>query len=261
MRDYKAAFEDVRQRLSLLHDTSEASCSVTSHAIGPLDYELNTEPEEFLSDAEEDITLGSPKGWRGALTNAKRAIDAQVDKALLCFGFKTSRKKMPEKLELLKHIGIVSPRIIKKVVDLRNELEHEFKSPSKDQAEEATDVATLFVAAVDRTLSHFPFIFEMHVPNPDYREQDDKSYFKVLLWVEFDFIEKKVSGSLSEGLEEGFEAEFEDGMHMITARHLDSFVFDFTDPRYVVMLRIALWVSRQKHRMEKIERFRKLFTL
>ncbi len=52
--------------------------------------------EEFLEFAERDILNIGKYGLVNALSNAKRAIDCQVDKVLCCFGLST-RKNFPQK--------------------------------------------------------------------------------------------------------------------------------------------------------------------
>ena len=47
---------------------------------------------------------------------------------------------------------MVAPRIINKVNKNRNFLEHEFKLPSKENIEDALDIANLFVSAVNGVL-------------------------------------------------------------------------------------------------------------
>lgn len=120
-----------------------------------LNYEFEITSDEFLKFAETDLANGDNRGLVNALSNAKRAIDCQVDKVLGCFGL-LSRRNFPQRMDLLRNMGIVAPRIVNKVVKARNYLEHEFKFPEQEQVEDAIDIANLFVISLDRALHFFP---------------------------------------------------------------------------------------------------------
>lgn len=118
------------------------------------EYEIN--PEEFLEFAENDILTNDRRGLVNALSNSKRAIDCQVDKMLECYGINAKKwnlRNFPAKLDLLKDIGVVAPRIVRKVITTRNYLEHDYKCPEKESVEDAIDVAHLFVEASNRKLT------------------------------------------------------------------------------------------------------------
>ncbi len=143
-------------RLSL--DSSRLS--VETDTGGTLEYEFEINSNEFLRYAEMDLESGDNHGLINALSNAKRAIDCQVEKVLGCFRL-LSRRNFPQKMELLRNMGIVAPRIVNKVVKARNYLEHEFKIPDKEQVEDAIDIANLFVTSLDRALHFFPLHYEL----------------------------------------------------------------------------------------------------
>lgn len=108
-------------------------------------------PVDFLRFAQEDLRESSGKrSIVNCLTNCKRAIDCQIDELIRKLGYyPVSRKEkwfFPRKIQFIKDVGIVAPRIIEKVNKLRNDLEHEFKSPTIDKVEDALDIATLFVS-------------------------------------------------------------------------------------------------------------------
>jgi hypothetical protein len=122
-----------------------------------LDYNFDIEAEEFLRFAEKDLAQGDKHGLVNALSNAKRAIDSQVDKVLGCFGL-LSRRNFPQKMAMLRDMGIIAPRIVNKVVKARNYLEHEYQAPMQEQVEDALDIARLFVISLDR---FFPYCYEL----------------------------------------------------------------------------------------------------
>ena len=122
------------------------------------EYEIT--PEDFLSFAEKDILQGDVRGLVNGLSNAKRAIDCQVETLLACFGLPSVRS-FPKKMDILTEIGVIAPRIVTKVIRARNYLEHEYRQPEKEQVEDAVDVATLFVTALGRSLDNFLDSFDI----------------------------------------------------------------------------------------------------
>jgi len=112
-------------------------------------------PEEFLKFAELDLTAEYKHHLVNSLSNTKRAIDSQLDSLLIGFGLseKSKRWRFPKKIEFLNSVGIISPRILNKINKKRNLLEHEYKNPSKEEVEDALDVALLFVSYTNKYLN------------------------------------------------------------------------------------------------------------
>ncbi len=109
------------------------------------------EPRDFLNFAVEDsLALEDERNRVNSLSNCKRAVDAQVDRLISRLGFyplaKKERWSVPRKLDFITESGVVAPRILRRVNSLRNRLEHDFAPPSRQQVEDALDVATLFVS-------------------------------------------------------------------------------------------------------------------
>lgn len=112
------------------------------------------QPTDFLQFAVKDIVdCADARARVNCLANCKRAIDSQVEILIARLGFRVAAKKetwnFPKKVEFIAGFGIVAPRIVKRVVTLRNMMEHEFTCPQLSQAEDALDVATLFVSYCD----------------------------------------------------------------------------------------------------------------
>ncbi len=118
-------------------------------------YKLDIDPYEFLTQAEIDYETGGSSSDLNAITNAKRAIVSQMDQALLSFGYPATKWNIPKKIETLNLLGIVAPRILRKVSKYRNLLEHEYQRPDKEKIEEALDLASLFVACIKPTINVF----------------------------------------------------------------------------------------------------------
>ena len=141
-------------------DINLASLSLVPDTGTTLDLEYEITPDDFLSFAEKDILQNDVRGLVNGLSNAKRAIDCQVEKLLAGLGLPSARS-FPKKMALLTELSVIAPRIVTKVIRTRNYLEHEYRKPEKEQVEDAVDVATLFVAALERSLAFFPESFSL----------------------------------------------------------------------------------------------------
>ena len=126
-----------------------------------------------------------------ALSNSKRAINCQIDKMLLCYGINAKKWKLtnlPKKLELLQELNIIAPNIVRKIIRMRNDLEHEYKHPEKEKVEDAIDISNLFIEASNRKLEiweHF-YIVDKEYEAWDFENDIDiwffqnKSEFKII---------------------------------------------------------------------------------
>jgi hypothetical protein len=127
-------------------------------------------PEDFLDRAEADLESGGEGASLNAITNAKRAIHCQVDTVLAASGYDPTRLSMRTKLQKVAALGFVAPRILKRVSDTRNVLEHEYRRPDPDHVAEAVDLATLFVGMAGQALRSLGGSFS--IGNlADYRQQ------------------------------------------------------------------------------------------
>lgn len=115
-----------------------------------LRHDFDVTAEDFLQQAEDDFELGGNSVFLNAVPNAKRAIQAQIDEVLNALGYKIKNYDFHKRLALFGDLGFVAPRILKRVNDARNILEHEYMAPSPAQIEEAIDLAVLFVGATKR---------------------------------------------------------------------------------------------------------------
>ena len=117
-----------------------------------VDFDIS--PLEFLSYAEKDLALDYDHNIINALSNSKRALDCQLDTLLLSFGFyKKSQKEQwsfPKKIDLMSELGLIAPRILKKINKQRNLLEHQFVKPVRETVEDFLDITMLFIASTDR---------------------------------------------------------------------------------------------------------------
>ncbi|HBB29642.1 MAG TPA: hypothetical protein DC000_10445 [Clostridiales bacterium] len=117
-------------------------------------------PSEYLSFMEKDIKDNTKHGLINALSNAKRALDCQIESLLYIFCLKNysdkNRFNIPKKIEILNSIGIIAPRILNKINKVRNTVEHDFYCPSEEEVQDFADVIMLFNSYTDKYLYSFP---------------------------------------------------------------------------------------------------------
>jgi hypothetical protein len=147
-------------------------------AYGSLDYETPNKSDLFVNYAENDLSYETESGDVNALSNAKRAIDCQVEQLIKLLGLK-KEKSFPKKLGVMKAIGLIVPRILEKVNKTRNMLEHEFVHPERSQVEDAVDVATLFVKLTNGILYNFYHDFEVHESCDEFKKKGEHTYFEL----------------------------------------------------------------------------------
>jgi hypothetical protein len=121
-------------------------------------------PQDFISYAEVDLASDYEHNIINALSNSKRALDCQLDILLLSFGYyKKSQKyqwNFPKKIDLMTELGLIAPRVLKKINKQRNLLEHQFVKPNRESVEDFLDITMLFIASTDRySLNYNPQIW------------------------------------------------------------------------------------------------------
>jgi len=115
------------------------------------DDKARLEPRDFVNFAVEDSTALDKSGNRvNCLSNCMRGIDSQVDQLIKQLGYSSLARKerwdIPTKFGFIGQAGIVTPRILNRINQLRNRVEHEFAAPSRQQVEDALDVTMLFLS-------------------------------------------------------------------------------------------------------------------
>ena len=134
---------------------------------------------------EEDLKGEDKRNLINALSNAKRALDCQIESLLYgyCLKAYTDKKKMaiPNKIDLLNRLGIIAPRILRKINKVRNTMEHDFYCPGIDEVQDFADVILLFISYTDK------YLFET---KKECELIDDESQFYCI--PEFDRDEQKI---------------------------------------------------------------------
>jgi hypothetical protein len=132
------------------------SIRVTGVVGNPIETPFQIRPRQFLSFAELDLQEKDDHHLVNALSNTKRAIECQLDSLLVALGLfsrsKEERWSFPKKTETLNYLGVVAPDILRRINEKRNLLEHEYRAPTVTEANDALDVARLFIEYTDGLL-------------------------------------------------------------------------------------------------------------
>jgi hypothetical protein len=122
-------------------------------------------PRDFLNFANLDFKESDIRGKINALTNAKRAIDCQIDSSLALFDISFDNipiesKKIIElvdfddndisyKLKLIRALGFSPNALVSKTRYLRNKLEHYYELPEKSEIKSSIQLAELFIDSIE----------------------------------------------------------------------------------------------------------------
>lgn len=151
------------------------NCGIQLDGGSHLAYKMPVDPIRFLSQAEDDFKNGGDIALANSLANSKRSISCQMDQVLLTFGFDAFALNIPEKLQLIKELGLFSPSLLRRVSAARNLLEHEYVIPTKERAEESLEIATLFVYAMKLRIKPFPDEITIYNEKPGVAEGNFES--------------------------------------------------------------------------------------
>lgn len=119
-----------------------------------LEHATPISPKEYLEFADKDLSLANTRGLVNALSNAKRAINCQITSLLAVLGLQNS-SDLQTKIQRFEEIGILTPRVSKKINQLETLLENQFSKPNAEEVEDAINIATLFVEATDKVFNEF----------------------------------------------------------------------------------------------------------
>lgn len=120
-------------------------------------------PDDYLKFSKIDLKQRDERGLINALSNAKRAIDCLIENVLR--NFNINIKKLPKEalnfcdevlsnddkqispasLRLFCALGLSPSILVSEVRHLRNQVEHEFSSPKKEDVLRAYEVAELLI--------------------------------------------------------------------------------------------------------------------
>ncbi len=121
-------------------DISNKGYKLIEHAYGLLKHE----DELYLSDAVSNLR----KAYNYRLTDLFNNLG--IDN----LNFSLGKDRRLQKLEKL---GLVKPLLLQKLIDIRNDIEYNFKTPSKPECEELADVVWYFYKSTDRLSNYIPY--------------------------------------------------------------------------------------------------------
>lgn len=141
---------------------------ISSNQVGSSYSPFKIKPKDFFRFAKEDFKDKSSKGLINSISNAKRAIDCQIDSALVYFGidfdsihsasaqyierFNFSGKDIPHKLKLVQAIGLAPSFLVSNIRGIRNKLEHYYEVPTQEEVERSIELAELFILTIEGRL-------------------------------------------------------------------------------------------------------------
>jgi hypothetical protein len=131
------------------------STTPDSSGWGPVELPWALLAEDYLGFARTDLRQGSTRGSVNALGNAKRALHCRIDSVLFTTGFwpqaSSKRWNFNQKEELLTEIHVITPKVLRRINQLRNQVEHEYSAPQdRDRLADFIDTIELFLASTDR---------------------------------------------------------------------------------------------------------------
>ena len=241
--NFVGTMDDLRHFFHELEVTRETA--VLWGECGPsLDHVFDVTPEEFLDLAEQDFERGGDSARINCITNAKRAFECQVDKLLYCVGYDPrALGKIQKRLQRLREVGFLAPRILRKINDARSVLEHEYVLPSPEEAEQGLDLASLFIEATNRYISPLNGDFLIGKEN-EWCESGLFRHFRNQISFGFEETDKQFRIAAFKNLPEN---DFAD----LKACHIGTILIGVEDKVYAHVLRIALTIDRKTKRQEK----------
>tara|TARA_R110002167_G_scaffold64980_5_gene183762 strand:- start:2066 stop:2755 length:690 start_codon:yes stop_codon:yes gene_type:complete len=124
---------------------------------------------EFLKFAEEDLKEIGKRGNTNALANAKRAVDSQTEAIIQVLGI-SKAKSFPNRIANLNKVGLVAPRVLTRLSQLRNKLEHDFEVPEREIVEDFLDIASLFLEVTNSVFKEHASQFAVYDKASDYND-------------------------------------------------------------------------------------------
>lgn len=146
-------------------------------------------PYEIWSHAEAVLANATTEFLRvDVITTLKRAIDHRVRLLNDLYSFKSIpiREKPTETLNLLEFLGIVRPLMLRRLLDIRNAVEHEDASPpSHDDCSTFLEFTWYFLKSTDRLSQSVLIDFNLRPP-----QDEDYYWLNVTLGPEENWIPK-----------------------------------------------------------------------
>ncbi len=171
--DIKVIKEMIEDNIEDLTDINDINKSIkinwTNFLVNTWDFYSYTEnkfevsSEMYLKFAKEDFKLNNTRGLINSLSNAKRAIDNQIESILYSLGYIEGDKNhinkefikkyydeeeeigITDNIKLLVILELCPSFLIPKIRNLRNQVEHDYIIPTRKSVKEAIEVAEMFI--------------------------------------------------------------------------------------------------------------------
>lgn len=120
--------------------------------------------QKYFEFSQDDLSDGvAPRNLINALSNAKKSLHIRLEDICLGFGLVNARKKnFPQLINYIRECGIVAPKILNRINNQRNAVEHDYLVPTEDEVSIFIDVVCLFLAATDRWIKNQPSAFDYY---------------------------------------------------------------------------------------------------
>jgi len=158
---------------------------------------FNIKPKDFLRYSKLDFDCKCEQRLVNSLSNAKRAIDCQIDETLSKLGIDFEKSiqagemlielfkidnNLPKKLQIVQALNLAPSFITSNSRNLRNKLEHEYELPTENKVKEIIDIAELFINAVEG---------KINILESEFIITDEKNYsnnFNSCIKIKFDSV-------------------------------------------------------------------------
>ena len=155
------AFEEVEAGDLLDALTSFSSRDPLSRSIAMIGSGTKSQIDWAVADVGAATEADDPRRHLvNAVMNARRALACWVDSYIECFGFalcKSRPRNSVESTDLLVRRGLIdhlSARVIRRVIEQRNDIEHAYLEVSQENAEDAVELMRLTLKSLNY---HTPF--------------------------------------------------------------------------------------------------------
>jgi hypothetical protein len=176
--------------------------SISSSTIGDISkhnrpYEMISHSEALISATVSDFDLAD------AIANLKRALNHRLHVIESYYNLKKIKfKGMPKGyLEILEKYGLAKPFLIKKLMEIRNKIEHQDAKPPKiERCKELIDVTWYFLKSTDRLILYIAHHIQLEPNNSNglsekYGCTIELSYSKKKMslsgWIPINYVSKK----------------------------------------------------------------------
>jgi hypothetical protein len=114
----------------------------------------------YLSWAQRGLDCRDAYGLSNAISYSKLAVACRIDRLLWHHHLSSChRAKFPQKLEVLRCIGVKIPGVVQRlVIEPRNEIEHAYRAPEEGEARNAVEIAEMCVAATEEEAERSPIV-------------------------------------------------------------------------------------------------------